>query len=186
MLGAALALVGGAASAQTMTPGQPPELTPPAQTTPLPPAQPAPLPSPGHGAPSAMSPEVGNVLGTEDRDEERGERPRSDRFGGWHDRMEGGGMADRYRRMHRMHRAMMMDREGRDDGRDFGEGGERDDGNRGAEFSFDRGDHGSITIRCAERDSTNDCAEAVAPLIELLLTHPGTGTSGAPQSSPAP
>ena len=42
-------------------------------------------------------------------------------------------------------------------------------GPKGAEFRFRSGDDGpSFTIRCAERDTTQDCVDAVMPMIQTL------------------
>lgn len=195
MLGAALALVSGVAAAQTTVPGQPPELTPPVQTAPpelTPPAQTTPLPPPST-APT-VSPDIpGDVPSAvedtdeddADRDRRRGDRERYGRDGD-RDRRDGDEDDDRrgdrhHARMQRMH-GEMMDRGRWGDRRDFGRRGMA---SRGAEFRFDRGDGGSIHIRCAEEDSTEECAEAVGPLLQLLLQHPGSSAAPAPGSTPS-
>lgn len=41
---------------------------------------------------------------------------------------------------------------------------------KGAMFVFDRGgDDGRIVIKCADEDSTRSCAEAVQPLIDMMM-----------------
>ena len=60
---------------------------------------------------------------------------------------------------------------------------------RGAVFRFVRGhDRGAIVIRCAEEDTTRECAEAVMPLLKALMPNrgmpDGDGTGG--QAAPAP
>lgn len=44
------------------------------------------------------------------------------------------------------------------------------DASRGAVFRFSRGEGGPmIVIRCAERDTTQECADAVAPMLEMMF-----------------
>jgi hypothetical protein len=54
-------------------------------------------------------------------------------------------------------------------GRDRGEERRGREHDRGAGFHFKRGDE-TIDIRCAARDSTKECVEAVLPLIESLVS----------------
>jgi hypothetical protein len=43
-------------------------------------------------------------------------------------------------------------------------------GEQGASFRFSGGEHGpSIMIRCAARDSTEECVEAIMPMLDKLL-----------------
>ena len=49
-------------------------------------------------------------------------------------------------------------------------------GEQGASFRFSGGEHGpSIMIRCAARDSTEECVEAIMPMLDKLLQLRGAG-----------
>ena len=178
--GISLALMSGVAAAQTPAPdaGAPAPGTPPLlQPAPGQPIGEPPGPRDDRGgAPSADRP---------DRAEERAERRRErherrderDRRGGpegmgerdddWDDRM-GGGSTDMDRGGGPMHHPGMMGPGGMG-----GMMGMHHPG-KGALFTFDRGrNRGSITIRCAEDDTTRECAEAVLPLLQAIMPNRG-------------
>jgi hypothetical protein len=48
--------------------------------------------------------------------------------------------------------------------------GMRDRGPQGAVFRFSRGEGGpSIVIRCADRDTTQECVDAIGPMLQMML-----------------
>jgi hypothetical protein len=74
------------------------------------------------------------------------------------------GRSDEHRRMHWRHmRALRgMAERGREHGRRRSA--------EGASFEFSRGKGGpSIRIECADRDTTQECVDAIIPLLEMVL-----------------
>ncbi|MDQ3561260.1 MAG: hypothetical protein M3453_19210 [Pseudomonadota bacterium] len=170
MIGAALALLmTTGAFAQTNPPPVPqgPAAMPPVELQPPPGAE-IPGSEPGGMPDQTMSSRDGDMASDDMRQGRRDRmRPRH-RMGpeGWRD---GGprGMGEG-RRHDRPDRGM----------RDFhgGRGGAR----QGAEFTFSQGNGGpSITIRCANRDTTLECANAIMPMLEQMLPAPPPGAPNA-------
>jgi hypothetical protein len=171
--GAALALLlTGVAFAQT--PPAPTEggaLPPPPELAPGAPAAPA-AGEPAAGEPAAgepaasmdaeaeNTPEAGAADAMRDMDRARDRRERRDR-----------------RRAMREHRRGVMEDRGddeqyewRDHHRGMGRMGMRSRGPQGAVFRFSRGEGGpSIVIRCADRDTTQECVDAIGPMLQMML-----------------
>jgi hypothetical protein len=158
MIGAALALLMTSASfAQTA-----PSVEPPAVVT-----EPA-MPAPPTGQQDRVEPMEPSMAPSEEEGDDtsgwvaapmpRGERADRNRRGwrdghhrGWRD---GQGRGWRHARHH--------------GGGGMGRGGR--DRSSGAVFRLSRGEGGpSIVIRCAERDSTQECADAIMPMLERVF-----------------
>jgi hypothetical protein len=153
MIGAALALLlTGAAFAQTETaPGTPPPPPPPA-AAPGPDAVPPPPPPGG-----SMDAESDNEGGDEARpDRDRGPRHGDMRGHGWrhHGDRHGPGR----------------------DGRGMGPAP-----SKGAAFRLNLADGSRLGIRCADEDSTQECVEAIMPMLDRILP----GASDTMEPAPA-
>lgn len=168
LLGATLALLmtSGAFAQDPPAPGTGELLPPPAE---LAPAAPGPGANPGT-APEAeadSAPTAAEALDQVDRMRERGDRRRGMR----EDRRERDGRRSRDRYAGAMggdeqfewrdhHPRGMMD----------GMGMRPRMGSQGAVFRFSRGNGGpSIVIRCADRDTTQECVDAVGPMLQMML-----------------
>ena len=171
LLGAMLALLmtSGAYAQDPPAPGTGELLPPPAELAPA-------APSPEAGTPdepgmqSGAPPTAAEALEEVDRMRDRGDRRDrrramrergGDRFGrgrGPNDR-HAGHMGGDEQYEWRDHHPMMdgMGRRGRS-------------GPQGAVFRFSRGSDGpSVVIRCADRDTTQQCVDAVRPMLQMML-----------------
>lgn len=180
--GAALALaMTGGALAQTTTPSPGGEIPPPpvemAPGVPAPDAPGAATPdanaSPSVPSEGAAEPGAADAMQDIDRMRQRSERrqrrqamreSRGDKDAGW--RRHSGEDMDGERRHERFdwrdhHRG----------GSPMGDMGMRGRGGpQGAVFRFSGGEDGpSITIRCANRDTTQECVDAVGPMLQMML-----------------
>lgn len=170
--GAALALLmSGAALAQTNPPPMPqvPAAMPPVELQPTPGAE-VPGSGPGDMPDQTMSTEGGDMA-TDDMRRGRRDRMRPRHHmgpEGWRDHGRGGTGAGRH----------PYGRDGGMRGHHGGRGG--GEGRQGAEFTFSQGNGGpSITIRCANRDTTLECANAIMPMLEQMLPAPPAGAPNA-------
>ena len=142
MMGVAFAvLLTGVAAAQT---APAPDEAPPAAVQPVEPE-------------AAASPELPAGTGPEDRAVDPAEAmDRSDDDHGYADREHG--------KMHRRHMREMRRMAEHGGGRGMRRSAE------GASFEFNRGKDGpSIRIECADRDTTQECVDAIIPLLEMVL-----------------
>ena len=174
LLGATLALLmtSSALAQDPPAPGTGELLPPPAE---LAPAAPAPGANPGTApeAEAESAPTAAEALDQVDRMRERGDRgdrrrgmreDRRDRFGRDgrrpRDRHSGPMGGDEQYEWRDHHRGGMMD----------GMGMRPRMGSQGAVFRFSRGNGGpSIVIRCADRDTTQECVDAVGPMLQMML-----------------
>jgi hypothetical protein len=100
------------------------------------------------------------TMDDEDIDEADDDRPRwrdgDRRHRRWAERR--GDRGEHHGRAHRRMHAMMHGRPDMQRGR------------QGASFRFSQGDGGpTIHIECADRDTTEECVEAVMPMLEMVL-----------------
>jgi hypothetical protein len=121
-------------------------------------AQTAPTPTPEEAPPAAVEPAEPDAAAPPEMPS--GAAPEGSAV----DPAEAMGRSDEHRRMHWHHmRAMRgMVEHGRE------HGGRRSA--EGASFEFSRGKGGpSIRIECADRDTTQECVDAIIPLLEMVL-----------------
>jgi hypothetical protein len=121
-------------------------------------AQTAPTPTPEEAPPAAVEPAESDAAAPPEMPSETAPEGSA---GGPAEAM---GRSDEHRRMHWRHmRAMRgMVEHGRDRGRRRSA--------EGASFEFSRGKGGpSIRIECADRDTTQECVDAIVPLLEMVL-----------------
>ena len=144
MMGAALAVLLTSVAAAQTPPTPTPDEAPPAAVDPVEPEAAVPPELPSETTPGGSAVDPADAM------------DRSDDDHGYAEREHG--------KMHQHHmRAMrgMVERE-------------RDRGRRsraeGASFEFSRGKGGpSIRIECADRDTTQECVDAIIPLLEMVL-----------------
>ena len=144
MMGAAFAVLLTSVAAAQTAPTPTPDQAPPAGVEPLEPEAAAPPDLPSGAAPEGSDVDPAEAMDRSDDDH---------------------GYADReHRKMHRRHMRAMRGMVERD----------RDRGMRsrpeGASFEFSRGKGGpSVRIECADRDTTQECVDAIIPLLEVVL-----------------
>jgi type IV secretory pathway VirB10-like protein len=144
MTSAAFAVLLTSVAAAQTTPTPTPDEAPPAAVEPVEPDVAAPPELPSGTAPEGSAVDPADAMDRSDNDP-----PYADR---------------QHREMHRRHMRMMRGMADRGRDRDRRRSAE------GASFEFSRGKGGpSVRIECADRDTTQECVDAIVPLLELVL-----------------